>query len=75
MLWALFICFVISFFHYLSQLYAPLNIRVTLVWADVWKKENPIEVTEDADKTLRDFLGFRKSLLAEHSHDNAHMLT
>jgi hypothetical protein len=52
-----------------------LNIRITLVWADIWKAENPIEVTEEADKTLRDFLTYRKTLLAEHSHDNAHLLT
>jgi hypothetical protein len=58
-----------------NSLYAPLNIRITLVWADTWRAENPIEVTEDADKTLRDFLVYRKSLLAEHPHDNAHLLT
>uniref|UniRef100_A0A914HPN2 Uncharacterized protein n=1 Tax=Globodera rostochiensis TaxID=31243 RepID=A0A914HPN2_GLORO len=59
-----------------NSLYAPLNIRVTLVWADIWREANtPIEVTEEADKTLRDFLGFRKKLLAEHGHDNAQLLT
>ncbi|KAL3073605.1 hypothetical protein niasHS_017172 [Heterodera schachtii] len=59
-----------------NSLYAPLNIRVALVWADIWREANaPIEVTEEADKTLRDFLGFRKKVLAEHGHDNAQLLT
>ena len=61
--------------QFILQLYAPLNIRITLVWADVWKSANPIEVSEDADKTLRDFLNYRKALLEEHPHDNAHLLT
>ena len=58
------------------QFYAPLNIRVILTWAGAWENKNAVDVTENADGTLRDFLGFRRSLLAKgHSHDNAQLLT
>ncbi|CAK5079319.1 unnamed protein product [Meloidogyne enterolobii] len=59
-----------------NSLYAPLNIRVILTWADIWEDKNAVDVTENADGTLRDFLGFRRSLLAKgHSNDNAQLLT
>ncbi|KAI1717260.1 reprolysin (M12B) family zinc metalloprotease domain-containing protein [Ditylenchus destructor] len=58
-----------------NSLYAPLNIRVTLVWADIWAKADVFEVTAAADKVLSEFLAYRKALLNEHPHDNAHLIT
>uniref|UniRef100_A0A1I8BNN7 EGF-like domain-containing protein n=1 Tax=Meloidogyne hapla TaxID=6305 RepID=A0A1I8BNN7_MELHA len=59
-----------------NSLYDPLNVRVILTWADIWEDKNAVDVTENPDGTLRDFLGFRRSLLAKgHSHDNAQLLT
>uniref|UniRef100_A0A915CZK9 Peptidase M12B domain-containing protein n=1 Tax=Ditylenchus dipsaci TaxID=166011 RepID=A0A915CZK9_9BILA len=58
-----------------NSLYSPLNIRITLVYADIWAKADVFEVTSVADKTLSQFVAYRKSLLNEHPHDNAHLIT
>ena len=58
-----------------NSLYTPLNIRVILVWADIWKTKNPVEVSTEADKTLSNFLAYRKTTLDAHPHDNAHLIT
>lgn len=57
------------------QLYQPINIRVILVWADVWTNEDPVEITSNSDKTLTNFLEYRKGLMKDHPHDNAHLIT
>lgn len=57
------------------QLYAPLNIRVILVWADIWKDGDLVEITENSDASLGNFLRYRKETLLAHSHDNAQLLT
>ncbi|VDK17287.1 unnamed protein product [Anisakis simplex] len=61
--------------NFVNSLYQPLNIRVVLVWADVWTETNPIEVISNSDKTLSNFLEYRKKLIKPHPHDNAHLLT
>ncbi|KHN71231.1 Disintegrin and metalloproteinase domain-containing protein 12 [Toxocara canis] len=61
--------------NFINTLYQPLNIRVVLVWADVWTESNPIEVLSNSDQTLSSFLEFRKRLIRPHPHDNAHLLT
>uniref|UniRef100_A0A915C9F5 Disintegrin and metalloproteinase domain-containing protein 19 n=1 Tax=Parascaris univalens TaxID=6257 RepID=A0A915C9F5_PARUN len=61
--------------NFVNTLYQPLNIRVVLVWADVWTQSNPIEVISNSDQTLSNFLEFRKRLIKPHPHDNAHLLT
>uniref|UniRef100_A0AAF5PUH9 Reprolysin n=1 Tax=Wuchereria bancrofti TaxID=6293 RepID=A0AAF5PUH9_WUCBA len=60
---------------YINSLYMPINIRVVLVWADVWTNSNPVDVTPNSDTTLWNFLNWRKTLLKDHPHDNAHLLT
>lgn len=60
---------------FILQLYLPINIRVVLIWADVWTSDNPIDITSNSDTTLWNFLNWRKGLLKEHPHDNAHLLT
>ena len=57
-----------------NSLYASLNIRITLVWIDVWKTKDEILISESgADKILSDFMNYRKTI--KHSNDNAHLIT
>lgn len=58
------------------QLYAPLNIFVALVGVVVWTEKNEIELSSDGDKTLKNFLTYRrKVLIRDHPNDNAQLLT
>ncbi|VDN03410.1 unnamed protein product [Thelazia callipaeda] len=56
-------------------LYVPLNIRVILVWADIWMDNNSIDISSSSDKTLWNFLNWRKRFIKDHPHDNAQLLT
>lgn len=61
---------------FLLQLYVPLNIFVALVGVVVWTEKNEIELTNDGDKTLKNFLNYRrKVLIKDHPNDNAQLLT
>uniref|UniRef100_A0A0R3RSE1 Peptidase M12B domain-containing protein n=1 Tax=Elaeophora elaphi TaxID=1147741 RepID=A0A0R3RSE1_9BILA len=64
-----------ALYCFATALYLPINIRVVLVWADVWTTDNPVDVTSNSDTTLWNFLNWRKGLLKDHPHDNAHLLT
>ncbi|KAH7731988.1 reprolysin [Aphelenchoides avenae] len=64
-----------SIANVVNSLYSQLNVRVTLVWADIWKKGDIFEVTADSDRLLTQFLAYRKAILPEHPHDNAHLIT
>ncbi|VDO34405.1 unnamed protein product [Haemonchus placei] len=57
------------------HLYYPLNIRITLVWADIWKDGDKFEVVTSGDQTLMRFLNYRKEIIRTHPNDNAHMIT
>lgn len=58
------------------QLYVPLNIFVTLVGVVVWTDNNEVELSADGDKTLKNFLHYRKKvLIKDHPNDNAQLLT
>lgn len=58
------------------QLYVPLNIFVALVGVVVWTEQNEIELSNDGDKTLKNFLNYRrKTLIKDHPNDNAQLLT
>ncbi|VDM75573.1 unnamed protein product [Strongylus vulgaris] len=61
--------------HHVNALYYPLNIRVTLVWVDVWKDGDKFEVATSGDRTLDLFLNYRKQIMKAHPNDNAHMIT
>ena len=59
-----------------SQLYVPLNIFIALVGVVVWNESNEIEITIDADATLRNFLNYRRTkLVLQHPNDSAQLLT
>lgn len=58
------------------QLYQPLNIFIALVGVEVWKDEDQVEISKDGDKTLTNFLNYRKvRLIRDHPNDNAQLLT
>lgn len=64
--------------HFLLQfqLYVPLNIFIALVGVVVWSEQNLADLSRDGDKTLRNFLTWRKrSLVKDHPNDNAQLLT
>ncbi|EYB92273.1 hypothetical protein Y032_0196g1545 [Ancylostoma ceylanicum] len=61
--------------HHVNALYYPLNIRITLVWVDIWKDGDKFEVATSGDRTLDHFLNYRKGIIKAHPNDNAHMLT
>lgn len=61
---------------FLFQLYVPLNIFIALVGVVIWNESNEIEITPDADITLRNFLNYRRTkLVLEHPNDSAQLLT
>lgn len=42
----------------------------------VWTEKNEIELSSDGDKTLKNFLNYRrKVLIKDHPNDNAQLLT
>lgn len=64
------------FLLFILQLYQPLNIFIALVGVEVWKDEDQVEISTDGDKTLTNFLNYRKvRLIQEHPNDNAQLLT
>ncbi|KAJ1359262.1 hypothetical protein KIN20_017953 [Parelaphostrongylus tenuis] len=61
--------------HHVNALYYLLNIRITLVWVDIWKDGDKFEVVTSGDHTLDRFLNYRKEIIKAHPNDNAHMIT
>ncbi|CAI5454733.1 unnamed protein product [Caenorhabditis angaria] len=60
----------------LNSLYHPLGIRVALVYSEIWKKGNLVEVIEDSGKTLQNFHEYMKDTMRkEHLFDTGYMLT
>ncbi|XP_075148734.1 disintegrin and metalloproteinase domain-containing protein meltrin [Haematobia irritans] len=60
----------------MNALYVPLNIFIALVGVVIWNESNEIEITPDADITLRNFLNYRRTkLVLEHPNDSAQLLT
>lgn len=54
----------------------PLNIFIALVGVVVWNENNEVELSSDGDKTLKNFLNYRRKILVkEHPNDNAQLLT
>ena len=58
------------------QLYAPLNIFVTLVGVEVWTEFDEITLSEDASTTLENFMEYRREkLFTSMPNDDAQLLT
>lgn len=53
-----------------------MNIFIALVGVVVWTEKNEIELSSDGDKTLKNFLNYRREeLIKDHPNDNAQLLT
>lgn len=60
----------------INALYMPLNIFIALIGVVVWTDSNEVELTSDGDKTLKNFLYYRKKVLVQkYPNDNAQLLT
>lgn len=60
----------------INALYVPLNIFIALVGIVVWNDVNEVDLSNDGDKTLKNFLHYRRKILVkDHPNDNAQLLT
>lgn len=58
------------------QLYRPLNMRVLLVGLEMWTHKDLIDIDVDPEKTLDNFLLWRRTnLLKRSKHDTAQFVT
>ncbi|XP_076877582.1 disintegrin and metalloproteinase domain-containing protein 19-like isoform X3 [Brachyhypopomus gauderio] len=61
--------------NYVDKYYKALNIRVALIWLEIWNEQNKISVTDNPYSTLRDFLTWRRKQLLHLPNDNAQLVT
>lgn len=60
----------------MNAFYRQLNIFVALVGVVLWVENDEIQLTEDGDSTLNNFLKYRsEKLLPKYHHDNAQLIT
>ncbi|KAJ8709774.1 hypothetical protein PYW08_009778 [Mythimna loreyi] len=60
----------------INSVYSPLNIFIALVGVVVWTETDEIILEENGDRTLNNFLGYRKTVLVKDiPNDNAQLLT
>ncbi|XP_048506843.1 uncharacterized protein LOC105688427 isoform X2 [Athalia rosae] len=60
----------------INALYMPLNIFIALVGVEVWSYSDQISLLSDGEKTLSNFLAYRRERLVEDvPNDNAQLLT
>nr|XP_012222956.1 PREDICTED: uncharacterized protein LOC105672528 isoform X2 [Linepithema humile] len=60
----------------INALYMPLNIFIALVGVQVWSESDEIAMSSDGDKTLSNFLKYRREKLVQDiPNDNAQLLT
>ncbi|CAH0697067.1 unnamed protein product [Spodoptera exigua] len=60
----------------INSVYTPLNVFIALVGVVVWTENDEIHLEENGDRTLNNFLGYRKSVLVRDiPNDNAQLLT
>jgi hypothetical protein len=59
-----------------SSLYRPLNMYVALVGVEIWTDADRIEIVDNADATMNNFLEYRRNHISPiHPNDNAHLIT
>uniref|UniRef100_A0AAR2IHN2 ADAM metallopeptidase domain 19b n=1 Tax=Pygocentrus nattereri TaxID=42514 RepID=A0AAR2IHN2_PYGNA len=61
--------------NYVDKYYKSLNIRVALIWLEVWNTQNMITVTDNPYSTLGAFLTWRRKQLPQLPNDNAQLIT
>lgn len=60
----------------MNAYYRQLNIFVALVGVVLWVEKDEIQLTDDGDSTLTNFLKYRyEKLLPKYHHDNAQLIT
>ncbi|KAM3959848.1 disintegrin and metalloproteinase domain-containing protein meltrin [Aphomia sociella] len=60
----------------INAVYSPLNIFIALVGVVVWSERDEIDLVENGDTTLNNFLHYRRHvLLRDIPNDNAHLIT
>lgn len=60
----------------MSSFYRQLNIFISLVGIVAWTEKNEINLTDDGDLTLKEFLKYRyDNLVPRIKHDNAQLIT
>jgi len=58
------------------QLYRPLNMYVALVGVEIWIERDKIEIVNNADTTMNNFLEYRRNHISpKHRNDNAQLIT
>lgn len=61
--------------NYVDKYYKSLNIRVALIWLEIWNDQNQISVTDNPYSTLGAFLTWRRKQLKQLPNDNAQLIT
>ena len=62
--------------RYIFQLFRPINVRVALIMVETWNQRDRIEVVEDSNKCLDNFMVYRNGdLWRKQKHDNAMLIT
>ncbi|XP_063834603.1 disintegrin and metalloproteinase domain-containing protein 12 [Ostrinia nubilalis] len=60
----------------INSVYSPLNIFIALVGVVIWTERDEIQLVENGDDTLNNFLRYRRfTLLSDIPNDNAHLIT
>ncbi|KAL0811467.1 hypothetical protein ABMA28_009867 [Loxostege sticticalis] len=60
----------------INSVYSPLNIFIALVGVVIWTERDEIQLVENGDETLNNFLRYRRfTLLSDIPNDNAHLIT
>lgn len=58
------------------QLYRSLGIYVALVGIEIWTDKDKIPIVGEADKTMNNFLEYRRQhICPHHPNDNAQLIT
>jgi len=62
--------------NHVNSLFAPLDIFIALTDVVIWTQEDQMEITANVDRTLGNFLQYRRqSLTIDHPNDYAVLLT
>uniref|UniRef100_A0A8C2G9E0 ADAM metallopeptidase domain 19b n=1 Tax=Cyprinus carpio TaxID=7962 RepID=A0A8C2G9E0_CYPCA len=61
--------------NFVDKYYKSLNIRVALIWLEIWNDQDKIPVTNNPYSTLGAFLAWRRKQLPQLPNDNAQLVT
>ncbi|XP_052005262.1 disintegrin and metalloproteinase domain-containing protein 19-like isoform X2 [Xyrauchen texanus] len=61
--------------NFVDKYYKTLNIRVALIWVEIWNDHDKIRVSENPYSTLGEFLAWRRKQLPQLPNDNAQLVS